>query len=292
MKRGQFVSRKSYQEDIVFRIEKINSFQAYLRGADYRLVADAPLSDLVLSMNSSFSERNLQPVQSRMQPIRLIEQIRAERMKRYIWHRKHCVSNFFEAPGKVLHLDGDCYYLQKCMQIYRQLEVPVRCFHIPEPHMADAIRPLLIQLKPQIVVLTGHDGLLKNTSIRQLCHLASYKNSLHFVRAVQVARQFERNLDLLTIIAGACQSHFEALLEAGANFASSPARAFIHAVDPVCIASKVAYTSVHDIVSMLDIVDLTMTGVQGIGGLETRGCYRSGIPRLRCAQKLYMSAYP
>ena len=34
----------------------------------------------------------------------------------------------------------------------------------------------------------------------------------------------------LIIVAGACQSHFEALLQAGANFASSPGSVLIHAL--------------------------------------------------------------
>ena len=43
--------------------------------------------------------------------------------------------------------------------------------------------------------------------------------------------------------AGACQSHFEALIRAGANFASSPSRINIHALDPVYVVGKISFTS-------------------------------------------------
>ncbi|MGO4271486.1 sporulation peptidase YabG, partial [Paenibacillus sp. TAF58] len=112
-------------------------------------------------------------------------------------------------------------------------------------------------------------------------NLSNYKNSQNFVNAVQIARQYERNRDSMIIVAGACQSHFEALLRAGANFASSPARILIHALDPLCIAVKLSYTSVKDTISMLDIVDLTVTGLEGLGGVETRGSYRMGVPGIQ-----------
>src|SRR5690606_35734653 len=116
--------------------------------------------------------------------------------------------------------------------------------------------------------------------IHQKYSLDSYKNSLHFIRAVRVARQYERNRDSLSIVAGACQSHFEALLQAGANFASSPGRVMIHALDPVQIASRISYTSIRDTVDMEDIIKHTVSGLKGIGGIESKGSYRVGLPLL------------
>ena len=45
------------------------------------------------------------------------------------------------------------------------------------------------------------------------------------------------SLDQLVIFAGACQSHFESLIQAGANFASSPSRVNIHALRPCLYCS-------------------------------------------------------
>lgn len=81
------------------------------------------------------------------------------------------------------------------------------------------------------------------------------------------------------IFAGACQSHYEGILRAGANFASSPHRVFIHALDPVFIIEKVAFTPINKIISAKDVIAATITGIKGIGGVETRGKFREGLPR-------------
>ena len=59
--------------------------------------------------------------------------------------------------------------------------------------------------------------------------------------------RYEPDMDRLVIFAGACQSFYEKILEAGANFASSPGRTLIHAMDPVIISQKVATTPIDQI---------------------------------------------
>ena len=66
---------------------------------------------------------------------------------------------------------------------------------------------------------------------------------------------------------------------AGANFASSPSRVLIHCLDPVFICEKIAYTRIDQVVSITDAIDNTITGIKGIGGLQTRGKYREGYPK-------------
>lgn len=152
------------------------------------------------------------------------------------------------------------------MNLYEQLRVPAEGHYVHESAMADTLYHLLPQVRPDIVVITGHDGVLKSRQPYDLYSLSSYKNSQNFVSAIQVARQYERHLDALTIVAGACQSHFEALLRAGANFASSPGRILIHALDPVYVASKAAFTSVRETVNMNDILHNTISGSQELAG--------------------------
>src|SRR5690606_35997869 len=123
---------------------------------------------------------------------------------------------------------------------YAQLKVPAEGIHCHESQMPHMLMRMLPQIHPDIVVITGHDGVLKQQ--QDLQQLGSYKNSLNFVHAVNVARDYERNRDSLVVVAGACQSHFEALLQAGANFASSPGRIMIHALDPVYVAVRAAFT--------------------------------------------------
>lgn len=86
------------------------------------------------------------------------------------------------------------------------------------------------------------------------------------------------SLDQLVIFAGACQSHFESLIHGGANFASSPLRVNIHALDPVYTVGKVSYTSFKDSVDVSDILRHTLADEDGIGGVETKGVLRTGTP--------------
>jgi spore coat assembly protein len=280
MKQGDLVTRKSYGGDVMFRVQQLEPKRAVLRGVDYRLLADAPPDDLaVVEPTEPFRYPRSAAVKAQ-EAMHRWEHVRA------ILQRRDGVSlgpsqkksgSYFEVPGKVLHLDGDATYLRKSMALYGELRVPAEGFYVAESEMAGALYRLLPQIRPDIVVITGHDGILKARK-DDVNNLNSYKNSLHFVNAVSAARQFERNRDSLTIVAGACQSHFEALLQAGANFASSPGRVLIHALDPLCIASKVAYTSIKDTVSMTEVVEMTVSGLEGLGGIETRGTFRVGLP--------------
>ena len=70
----------------------------------------------------------------------------------------------------------------------------------------------------------------------------NYRNSRYFINTVKEARRASGGKDLV-IFAGACQSFFEAIMDSGANFASSPARVLIDFMDPLIIEEKVAITS-------------------------------------------------
>ena len=100
----------------------------------------------------------------------------------------------------------------------------------------------------------------------------NYRNSKYFVKTVREARKYdiEHNNDLV-IIAGACESFFEALILAGANFASSPARILIDFVDPIIVAKKVATTDEKKFITINDIYNQLRDGKKGIGGIGARG---------------------
>jgi spore coat assembly protein len=267
MKLGDYVVRKSYGGDVVFRVQELWSQVAVLKGAQYRLLADAPVDDL-----ESTAEPKLE---SDTRGIRAFHPNRPHPPE-----MKRSEKLYFEIPGTVLHLDGDRNYLQKSMSIYNGLQIPAEGYHLREAEMANALVELLPRIQPDIVVITGHDGYVKHRRAIDKQDIQNYKNSKHFVQAVRVARLYERNRDQLTVIAGACQSHFEALLQAGANFASSPERILIHALDPVYIAAKSAFTSVKDTVNIYDVITQTVSGLKGLGGIETKGSFRIGLPRL------------
>lgn len=281
MKQGELVVRKSYGGDVIFKIDAIEPKRVVLKGVDFRLLADSPAADLL-------PVRETRPLQQQYSQMKVSDSLRELARYRVLQREKQqaelgsdITQQYFEMPGKVLHLDGDPIYLRKSMALYGEFHVPAEGFFVMEANMAEALYRLLPQVKPNIVVITGHDGLLKNLKNRDINSLSSYKNSHNFVNAVHAARQYDRNLDSLTIVAGACQSHFEAMLKAGANFASSPARVLIHALDPACIATKVAYTSVRETVNVIDVIRNTISGFEGVGGLETKGSYRIGLPKVK-----------
>ena len=180
--------------------------------------------------------------------------------------------------GQSAHIDGEEHYLKQCLTLYRNLSVPVIGLQIPEAEQPRKIREVLEKHRPDILVITGHDGLLRKQGSRDF--LINYRSSQYFVETVKQARLYDTNRDGLAIIAGACQSHFESLIEAGANFASAPERVMIHCYDPVFVAEKLAYTPFTQVVDLPELFYTTISGKDGIGGIETRGKLRQGFPGL------------
>ena len=135
----------------------------------------------------------------------------------------------------------------------------------------------LEDLKPDIVVITGHDVFYKKNG--KISDINSYKNSKNFANAVKEARNYEKSHDKLIIIAGACQSDYEELIKAGANFASSPKRVNLHALDPAIIASSIALSDKSKPIDLLKIIDKTKYKEEGIGGIITNGTMYTGYPR-------------
>ncbi len=284
IKPGDIVTRKSYGGDVLFRVKEImyieGQWVAVLKGLEMRLAADAPVGDLhPVSAAEILDYRHANIHASSVCFRRILQRREGERMDRALnlEMRGEPSQDFFEVPGRVVHLDGDPDYLEKCSHAYGQLGINAKCFHVPEAQQAVEVTSYLLQFTPDILVLTGHDGFTRKSP--NLTDIKSYRSSGHFVQAVRAARAVIPGKDTLVIFAGACQSHYEALLEAGANFASSPKRVLIHAYDPVYVVERVAFTPIAETVSLQDLVNQTITGTDGIGGVETKGRYRLGYPR-------------
>ena len=90
------------------------------------------------------------------------------------------------------------------------------------------------------------------------------------MEAVRIIRR-HFNSDAMTVIVGACGSHFEALIASGANFSSSPKRINIHTYDPAIIAIKVASTSVNQLVDFNQTLKYIENKKDAFGGIETKG---------------------
>ncbi len=277
------VGRLSYQCDILFRVIDIRLMNgqktAILYGEDFRLIADAPFHDLK-KMDPREQDRITQEFRSKEeQSLDLFRQdieLLKHKQEYRITNAYRDEYNYFQVPGKVLHLDGDPSYLRKCLDLYEKIGVPVKGIHCNETEMPDQIGMLIDKYRPNIVVITGHDAYSKAKGLK--ADINAYRHSKYFVQAVKEVRKKFPHLDQLVIFAGACQSHFESLIHAGANFASSPSRVNIHALDPVYIVAKVSFTGFKDSVNVWDVIRNTLTGEKGLGGIETKGVLRTGMP--------------
>lgn len=100
----------------------------------------------------------------------------------------------------------------------------------------------------------------------------NYRNSRHFINTVKEARRYDENHNRnLVIFAGACQSYFEALMDAGANFASSPARILIDFLDPLIVAKSIAFSDKNKYITIDDFANELRDGKKGINGIGARG---------------------
>lgn len=277
LKVGDVVSRRSYGGDVLFKIIEINrsSKIALLKGIHVRLLADAPLEDLYRPENKSINENQEKYRGKARECVNCI--LRSRSMNGVKQRRGGNVEHFYEIPGKVLHLDGDQEYLNECMKVYKNLDIKAEGVFIPEKKQPDHVEQLLRKHQPDILVLTGHDAYLKGKKNYQ--DINNYRNSKYFVYSTTIARNYEPSKDSLVIFAGACQSHYENLLAAGANFASSPQRVLIHALDPVFISERIAYTSFKRTINISEVINNTISGMDGLGGIETKGTFRYGIPK-------------
>ncbi|MBE3594836.1 MAG: sporulation peptidase YabG [Candidatus Carbobacillus altaicus] len=274
---GSVVARKSYGKDIAFRVIQIHreSSTALLQGIDWRLLADAPLSDLALLADRSPGEPSIYQVTLKK---KLMNDAGASVSDRPVEEGKDqggAHTPYQPYPGTVLHLDGDPRYLFTCLRAYEQLGIPAVGLHLDEREMPRRVVELLKTYEPDVLVLTGHDALRARA---QKDDIKSYRHSKYFIEAVKRARrEYERHKDALVIFAGACQSHYEAIIAAGANFASSPSRVNIHALDPIFVVAKLAFASVRHVLPPLEVIQETRSGEDGIGGIESRGLLRLGL---------------
>lgn len=242
MKVGDFVTRYKYNHDVVFKIVNINNETAILKGECVRLRADAPLNDLKMYEKDKIVE----------------EQLDLE------FNRNSKLIN-----GCVLHLDGDEHYLKKCLDVYKKYDIPAQGYYMDEKEMPNQITNLLVKHKPDILIVTGHDNYKIDFNKKE-----HFENSRYFIQTVKKARIYQADKDALVIFAGACQSYYEALIECGANFASSPTRQNINVLDPVYIAITVAKSHVGSYIDVENTLKKTVSKGVGLGGIDTRGVAR------------------
>lgn len=266
---GDYVVRISYNRDVLFRVLEIKpNGIVKLKGISFRVIADAPIEDLELAGGMRFTTKEnyvMEKVEETVKKI-LAEKKTQQDIRKPI----------LQKTGKVLHIDGDNFYLSLCMKYYEVLGVPAVGESVPESQQPKRVAELIQKHNPDILVLTGHDALNKN--YKDLSDVNEYKNSKYFIEAIKEARNARTTNKHLIIFAGACQSYFEGLLEAGADYAASPKRVLIHALDPVFIVERIAYCPIYQVLPIEQAIKNTITQFKGLGGYEILGVARKGGP--------------
>lgn len=239
-------------QQIIYVVEKVDTGKIYISGLHYRIRKIAAESEVLpatpqqIALEQKKTEAYFQNITS----------VRRKRNKNYLL-------------GTILHIDGDKKYLDKCLELYKAVGIFANGITLDEDEIAGKIQSLIYELAPDIIVVTGHD-VYNQQGIKDL---NNYSNSYNFIKSVRKIREIKSRTDT-TIIAGACQSHFEALIANGADFASSPKRINIHTFDPAVIAIKTATTSFSKIVSLSDALRYIDKGADAFGGIETYGKMR------------------
>lgn len=235
--KDDYVTRKSYNNDIVFKILFLQHNIAILKGVDVRLKADAQIDDLnKLEMTRNADENIDLPIKT---------------------------GNYLN--GKVLHIDGDNEYLKRSMKLYEKYKVPAVGYRFNEYEMAEKLPELLKKHHPDILIVTGHDAIDKS---------GSNVNTSYFVDCVKIARTYQPSKDALCIISGACYSSFKELIYEGSNISSSPGKVSINVLDPAKVAIMIATTPVMEYVDINKVINLTSNKEKGMGGIDTKGVAR------------------
>ena len=268
IKKGDIVARKSHNQDILFSVENIIKSSngigiAILKGMTIRIVADAYLEDLVL-LDTKQVDASLRSLDVKIED-RINSFLKKGKQKHQDKER-----NFDNIKsGKILHLDGDKLYSEKSARYYRKMGLNAIVKNIPENKQHLLVKDYINKYNPDILVLTGHDGMIKTGT--KYADISNYRNSRYFAQGVIEARKIYPSSNRLAIFAGACQSFFEVIMASGANFASSPGRILIDFMDPLIVAEKIAITDRRKFVTINDIVNELRDGKKSIDGSGVMG---------------------
>lgn len=267
IKKGDIVGRKSYNKDILFIVDRIIKTSngkaiAMLKGLNIRIQADSYIDDLELIDKKIIQESE-----------RKLDKKFEARLQRYETQLQNLDglkrSNKVIYTGKILHLDGDKRYSEKSNLFYRKIGLKAVVKNVPESRQASVVSNLMDRYKPDILVITGHDGMIKSGTGYN--DIYNYRNSKYFINAVKQARENKNIKRDLVIFAGACQSFYEELINAGANFASSPARILIDFMDPLIVVERVATTDYDKYLTIKDIENELRDGQRGVNGIGAIG---------------------
>ena len=146
VKTGDIVSRKSYNNDVVFIVNRvIKNKTAILTGLTTRLKADAYIEDLKI-LDKKEVEKSLKSIDSR-----IVQETNSKVIqKNSIFVR----TNKIIYTGRILHLDGDKRYSEKSNMYYKKMGLNAIVRNIPENRQANSVNTLIERYNPDILVVT------------------------------------------------------------------------------------------------------------------------------------------
>ena len=246
----EMVYIKEEEKPIIYIIEKIVNEKCYLKGLNYRIYKITDIKNIEIATEELKTKE---------------EYICNQYLRNLKRNAKIREKNIF-LYGRILHIDGDKEYLENCLELYEELNVPAEGIYIKEKELESEIEKYLLEITPDIIVITGHDSY----NGKNKADISNYENTVYFINAI---RKIRKHFDSgsVSVIVGACASHFEALIGAGANFASSPKRINIHTYDPAVLAIKIATTSCNRVVDFENALKYIENKRDAFGGIETKG---------------------
>ena len=208
IKKGDIVARKSYEKDILFLVKNIihtpSKKIAILKGLVDRIEVDSDIEDLEI-VDKQTVNKKIETFHSKMD-----SKITETKEKRNTDEYKIGILSQNSRnkekiiTGKILHLDGDRKYSQKSYYYYKKLGLNAIVKNIPEYRQPRVIYRLLQKYSPDILVITGHDGMIKKG--RDYNNIYNYRNSKYFIQTVKEARKFDQETNNHLVIFARCLS--------------------------------------------------------------------------------------
>ena len=103
---GDIVTRNKYNNDTVFKVIDIKDNVYFLKGINVRLCADSELSDL---------KKEEEYRDEKEDDSKILEMLNLP--------KNEYRSEYFYIPGKILHIDADKDYLQRCLKFYKDANI-------------------------------------------------------------------------------------------------------------------------------------------------------------------------
>lgn len=208
IKKGAIVGRKSYGKDVLFIVKNIiptkNGDIAILRGIVERIEADSDIEDLEMIPKENvktYLKNKEEELNKKIEKSRIEQENKNYKIGILMRNTR---SKEKIVTGKILHLDGDKKYSEKSFHYYKKLGLNAIVKNIPEYKQPKVVYQLLRVYQPDILVVTGHDAILKRGM--NYYDIYNYRNSKYFIETVKEARRYDKENEKQLVIFARCMS--------------------------------------------------------------------------------------